>query len=105
MLDHDSVEGFKAMDWAKGFSFFLDYAEPAQAVQGVGALIYTGIHLHANDFADFVIDARRYQNVPFDPGHVHDDRDFDRWKEILVEMNMLGVIPSKSFIFECHEMM
>ena len=68
-------------------------------------LICAGIHLHANDFADFVIDARWYQNVLFNPGHVHDDRDFDGWKEVLTEMTMLRVIQSKSFILECHEMM
>ena len=28
MLDCDSVEGFEAMDWVKGFSLFLGYTEP-----------------------------------------------------------------------------
>lgn len=28
ILDCDSVEGFKAMDWVKGFSLFLGYPEP-----------------------------------------------------------------------------
>ena len=35
MLDRDSVEGLETMDWANGISFFLHYAEPARAVQGV----------------------------------------------------------------------
>ena len=32
MLDHDSVEGLKTMDWANGISFFLCYTEPVRAV-------------------------------------------------------------------------
>ena len=28
MLDCDAIEGFEAMDWVKGFSLFLGYAEP-----------------------------------------------------------------------------
>ena len=68
-------------------------------------LVYAGIHLHVNDFADFVIDAGWYWNVLFNPGCVHDDGDFDGWKEVLTEMTMLKVIPSESFILECHEIM
>ena len=28
MLDHDSIEGFKTMDWVNSISFFLGYAKP-----------------------------------------------------------------------------
>ena len=35
MLDCDSIERFKTMDWANGVGFFLCYAEPARVVQGV----------------------------------------------------------------------
>ena len=35
MLDRDGIEGFETMDWANGVGFFLRYAEPARAVQGV----------------------------------------------------------------------
>ena len=63
-------------------------------------LIYAGIHLHVNNFADFVIDARWYWNVLFHPGCVRNDRDFNRWKEVLVEMTVLGVVPGKSFVLE-----
>ena len=32
VLDGDGIERFEAVDWAKGFSFFLGYTEPAQTV-------------------------------------------------------------------------
>ena len=32
VLDHNCIEGFEAVDWVNGISFFLRYAEPAQAV-------------------------------------------------------------------------
>ena len=35
MLDCDGVEGLETMDWVNGVGFFLCYAEPARAVQGV----------------------------------------------------------------------
>ena len=38
MLDCDGIEGFEAVYQAKGFSFFLGYAEPAWVVQGVEPL-------------------------------------------------------------------
>ena len=68
MLDCDGVEWFEAVDGTNGVGFFLCYAEPARAVQGVGALIYTGIHLRPNDFADLIVDTRQYQNVLLNPG-------------------------------------
>ena len=33
-----------------------------------------------------------------------DDGDFDRWEEVLVEVTVLGVVPSEPFILERHEM-
>ena len=35
MLDCDGIEGFETVDRMNGISFFLCYAEPARAVQGV----------------------------------------------------------------------
>ena len=35
MLDHDGVEGFETVDGMNSVSFFLRYAEPVRAVQGV----------------------------------------------------------------------
>ena len=104
VLDHDGIEGFETMDWANGVGFFLCYAEPVRAVQGVGALVYTCIHLRLNNFANLIIDTRRYRNVSLNPGGVCDDGDFDRWEEVLVEVTMLGVVPSEPFILERHEM-
>ena len=63
-------------------------------------LVYTSIHLHANNFAHFVVDTQWYWNVQLNPRHVCDDRDFDGQKEVLAEMTMLGVILSESFILE-----
>ena len=68
-------------------------------------LVYAGIHLRLNDFADLIIDTRRYQNVSLNPGGMCDDRNFDGWKEVLTEVTTLGVIPSKPFILERHEVM
>ena len=35
VLDHDGVEGLKTVDRMNGIGFFLCYAEPARAIQGV----------------------------------------------------------------------
>ena len=105
MLDCNGVEGFETMDWANGVIFFLHYAEPARAVQGVQVLIYTSIHLCPNDFANLIVDTWRYRNVLLNPGGVCGYGDFNRQKEVLVEVTVLGVIPSKPFILERHEVM
>ena len=63
-------------------------------------LVHTGIHLCLNNFATLVIDTQWYQNVSLNPGGVCNDRDFDWWKEVLIRMTVLGVVPSKSFILE-----
>ena len=68
VLDSNCVKGFEAVDWANHISFFLCDTEPVQVVQRVGALVYTGIHLHLNNLANFVIDTQRYQNVALNPG-------------------------------------
>ena len=67
-------------------------------------LVYTGIHLCPNNFANLIIDTRRYWNVLLNPGGVCDDWDFDRQEEVLAEVTMLGVIPSEPFVLERHEM-
>ena len=104
MLDCDGVEGFETVDRTNGISFFLHYTEPARAVRGVRALVYAGIHLCPNDFANLIIDTQRYQNVLLNPGGVCDDGDFDRQEEVLVKVTALGVVPSEPFILERHEM-
>jgi hypothetical protein len=40
MLNGDFAEGFKTVDQSKGFSIFLEYAEPTQVIRGVGRFIY-----------------------------------------------------------------
>ena len=104
MLDRDGIEWFEAVDWADGVGFFLRYAEPARAVRGVRALVYTGIHLRPNNFANLIVDTRRYQNVSLNPGGVCDDGDFDWRKEVLAEVTALGVVPCESFVLERHKM-
>ena len=104
MLDCDSVEGFVTVDGTNGVGFFLRYAEPAGTVQGVGALVYTGIHLRPNNFADLIVDTWRYRNISLNPGGVCDDGDFDWWEKVLMEVTVLGVIPSEPFVLERHEM-
>ena len=99
-----SVEGFKTLDWANGISFFLCITEPARAVRGVRALIYAGVHLRPNNFANLIVDTWRYWNVSLNPGGVCDDGDFDRQEEVLAEVTALRVVPSKPFILERHEM-
>ena len=103
MLDCDGVERFETVDGTNSVSFFLCYTEPARAVQGVGALIYTGIHLRPNDFADLIVDTWWYWNVSLNPGGVCDDGDFDWRKKVLMEVTALGVIPSEPFVLERHE--
>ena len=105
VLDCDGVEGFETVDWANGIGFFLHYAEPARAVRGVGALVYTGIHFCPNDFADLIIDTWGYRNVSLNPGGVCDDGDFDWREEVLAEVTTLGVVPCETFVLERHEMM
>ena len=38
------------------------------------------------------------------PWGVCDDRNFDRWEEVLAEVTVLRVIPSEPFILERYEM-
>ena len=104
MLDGDGVEGLKTADGTNGIGFFLCYTEPARVVQGVRVFVYAGIHLCPNDFADLIVDTWQYQNVLLNPGGVCNDMDFNRWKEVLTEVTMLRVVPSKPFILERHEM-
>ena len=104
MLDGNGIKGFETVDWVNGIGFFLCYAEPVRAVQGVGLLIYAGIHLCPNNFANLIVDTWWYQNVSLNPGGVCDDGDFDWQKEVLVEVTALGVVPSEPFILERHEM-
>ena len=68
-------------------------------------LIYTGIHLRPNKFANLIVDTWRYRNVSLNPGGVCIDGDFDRWKEVLMEVTVIRVIPSEPFVLERHEVM
>ena len=77
VLDCDGVERFETVDRMNGVGFFLCYAEPARVVQGVQALIYTGVHLRLNNFANLIVDTQRYRNVMLNPGGVCDDGDFE----------------------------
>ena len=104
MLDGDGVKGLKTMDGANGVGFFLRYAEPARAVRGVRALVYTGIHLCLNNFANLIVDTGWYRNVSLNPRGVCDDGNFNRREEVLAEVTALGVDPSEPFILERHEM-
>ena len=104
MLDRDGVEWFEAVDGMNGVGFFLRYAEPAGTVQGVRLLVYAGVHLCLNDFADLVIDTQQYWNVSLNPGGVCNNGDFDRWEEVLAEVTALRVVPSEPFVLERHEM-
>ena len=105
VLDCDGIEGFETVDGTNGVGFFLRYAEPARAVRGVGVLVYTGIHLRPDNFADLIVDTRRYQNVSLNPGGVCDNGDFDRREEVLAEVTALRVVPSEPFVLERHEVM
>ena len=67
-------------------------------------LIYAGIHLRQNNFANFIIDTQRYWNISLNPWGVCDDRNFDRREEVLAEVMVLRVVPSEPFILERHEM-
>ena len=66
-------------------------------------LVYTGIHLHPNNFANLIVDTQQYWNVSLNPGGVCDDGDFDWWKEVLTGVTVLEVIPREPFILERHE--
>ena len=92
------------MDGTSGIGFFLCYAEPVRAIGGVGALVYTSIHLRPNDFADLIIDTQWYLNILLNPGGVCDDGDFNRWEKVLAEVTALGVVPREPFVLERHEM-
>ena len=104
MLDGDGVEWFEAVDRANGVGFFLRYAEPARAVRGVRALVYASVHLRPNNFANLIVDTRRYQNVSLNPGGVCNDGDFDWREKVLAEVTALRVVPSEPFVLERHEM-
>ena len=104
MLDGDSVEGLEAVDRANGVGFFLRYTEPARSVRGIGALVYAGIHLRPNNFANLIVDTRMYRNVSLNPGGVCNDGDFNWREEVLAEVTALGVVPCKPFVLERHEM-
>ena len=91
MLDGDSVEGLETVDGTNGIGFFLCYAEPAKVVRGVQALVYAGIHLCPNDFADLIVDTWQYRNVSLNSGGMCNHGDFNR-QEVLMEVTVLGVI-------------
>ena len=99
MLDGDGIEGLETVDGTNGIRFFLCYAEPVRAAQGVQALVYAGIHLCLNNFVNLIIDTWQYWNILLNPWGVCNDGDFNRQKEVLT----LRVIPSKPFILERHE--
>ena len=104
VLYRDGIERFETVHRTNGVGFFLCYAEPARAVQGVGALVHAGIHLCPNDFANLIVDTQRYRNVLLNPGGVCNDGHFDWWEEVLTEVTVLRVVPSEPFILERHEM-
>ena len=104
VLDCDGVERFETVDGTNGIGFFLCYTEPVRVIGGVGALIYTGIHLRPNDFADLIVDTRQHWNILLNPGGVCDDGDFDRREKVLAEVTTLRVVPSEPLILERHEM-
>ena len=67
-------------------------------------LVYAGIHLCLNNFADLIVDTQWYRNVSLNPGGVCNDGDFDRQEEVLTEVTVHGVVPSEPFVLERHEM-
>ena len=74
-------------------------------VRGVGSFVHTCINFYADYPADFVIDARGYQNISFDPRGMYYNGDFDGRDEVLMKMTTFGIIPHETFILEGNEVM
>ena len=67
MLDGDGVEWFETVDDSETGTAFLYDAKPSRSVGRIGRFVHTSIDFSANDFADFVVNARGNRDIALDP--------------------------------------
>ena len=93
------------MNEAKTRRVLFNDTEPTRTVRGIGSFVHTCIHLYANYPANFIVDARRYWDVSFDPRSVRYNRNFDGGEEVFAKVTALGIVPSEAFVLKGDEMM
>lgn len=103
MLNGNGVERFEAMNEAKGLAIFLNDTEPTRSIRRVRRFVDSGVDLPPDDFADFVIDARRDGDIALYPRGVRDYWEFDGRKEVGSKGSALRVVPSEHLVVETHE--
>src|SRR5882724_2995358 len=105
MLNCYSVERFETVDDVKVRSSFLQDGKPSRSIRRVRSLVDTGVNLGLNDFANFLVNARRYWHISKYPGLVLDDGHAYWREEVLAESTSLRIVPSKSLVFQTHKVM
>ena len=105
MLDCYRVERFETMNEAKTRRVLFNDTEPTRTVRGIGSFVHTCIHLYPNYPANFIVDARRYWDVSFDPRSVRYNGNFNGGEEVFAKVTALGIVPSEAFVLKGDEMM
>jgi len=105
MLNRYSIERFEAVDDSKVRSAFLQDGKPSRSIGRVRSLVDTGVDLGLNDFANFLVNARRYWHISKYPGLVLDDGHAYWREEVLAESTSLRIVPSKSLVLHTHKVM
>ena len=105
MLDCYCIERFETMNEVKTRCVLFDNTEPTRMVRGIGSFVHTCIHLYVNYPTDFIVDARWYWYISFNPRSVCYNGNFDRGKEVFMKVTALRIVPSEAFILKGDEMM
>src|ERR1700730_12069155 len=92
------------MNNAQTFAVFLEYAEPSRAVGRVGGLIDSGLHLFANDCADFIVYSWGYWEILLRPRRVRNYRELYWQEEVCSETSVLEVGRCEALVLLTHKM-
>src|SRR5258705_5330311 len=105
MLNCYSIERFEAVDDSKVRSSFLQDGKPSRSIRQVRSLVDTGVDLGLNDFANFLVNARRYWHISKHPGLVLDNGHVYWREEVLAASTSLRIFPIKSLVLHTHKVM
>lgn len=103
MLNGDFVERLETVDDAKRFSVLLYDAEPARPIGRVRRLIDSSCDFALQNFADFLVESRRYRNVLLNPRDMRRDWKLDWGKIFGLETTSLFVGPRESLVVLTHK--
>ena len=100
MLNSYLVQRLKGVHDAERFAVLLCDGEPTAPIGCVGRLVYARFDFLLDDCADFVVYARWYRDVAFDPRDVLEDGELDRGEVLGLELTALGVFPGKRVVVD-----